>query len=129
VLVPLPFKRRMAGRVFQTRTGTPICKRNARRRLNELLRDLKLPKAGLHAFRHGRVSVLQAMGVPGDLVKEWVGHSNLQTTSRYTHFQDDFRRQIASQVALFPQSFMAGKLPDGPNGPNFVENSALAVAV
>jgi integrase len=120
---------RKAGRVFQTRTGTPICKRNARRRLNELLKDLKLPKAGLHAFRHGRVSVLQAMGVPGDLVKEWVGHSNLQTTSRYTHFQDDFRRQIASQVALFPQPFVAAKLPVGPNGPNFVENTALAVAV
>jgi hypothetical protein len=69
------------------------------------------------------------MGVPGDLVKEWVGHSNLQTTSRYTHFQDDFRRQIASQVALFPQPFVAAKLPVGPNGPNFVENTALAVAV
>ncbi len=55
---------RRAGRVFQTRNGTPLCKRNSRRRLNELLRDLKLPKAGLHAFRHSRVSVLQAMGVP-----------------------------------------------------------------
>ena len=117
---------RRAGRVFETRNGTPLCKRNTRRRLNELLRDLKLPKAGLHAFRHGRVSVLQAMGVPGDLVKEWVGHSNLQTTSRYTHFQDDFRKQIASQVAVFPLTFCAEKLKDGPNGPNFVENSAIA---
>lgn len=117
---------RKTGRVFQTRNGTPLCKRNTRRRLNELLRDLTLPKAGLHAFRHGRVSVLQAMGVPGDLVKEWVGHSNLQTTSRYTHFRDDFRRQIASQVALYPQGFLAEKLPDGPNGPNFVKNSASA---
>jgi integrase len=69
---------RTTGRVFQTRNGTPFCKRNVRRRLNELLKKLELPKAGLHAFRHGRVSVLQAMGVPGDLVKEWVGHSNLQ---------------------------------------------------
>lgn len=46
-----------------------------------------------------------------------------------THFQDDFRRQIASQVALFPQPFTARKLPDGPNGPNFVENTTLAVAI
>jgi len=113
---------RKTGGVIRTRNATPLCKRNTRRRLNELLRDLKLPKAGLHAFRHGRVSVLQSMGVPGDLVKEWVGHSNLQTTSRYTHFQDDYRRQIASQVALFPQQILAEKLPDGPNGPNFVEN-------
>lgn len=115
---------RKTGRVFQTRTGTPFCKRNVRRRLNELLKELKLPKAGLHAFRHGRVSVLQAMGVPGDLVKEWVGHSNLHTTSRYTHFQDDFRKQIASQVALFSEAFVAEKLNDGPNGPNFPQFSA-----
>jgi integrase len=117
---------RTIGRVFQTRNGTPFCKRNVRRRLNELLKKLKLPKAGLHAFRHGRVSVLQAMGVPGDLVKEWVGHSNLQMTSRYTHFQDDFRRQIASQVALFPQPNTTEKLDDGPNGPSFPQFSASA---
>jgi hypothetical protein len=53
---------------------------------HELQRDLKLPKARLHAFQHGRVSVLQAMGVPGDSVMEWVGH---------------FRKHIASQVALY----------------------------
>jgi integrase len=117
---------RRAGRVFQTRNGTPLCKRNSRRRLNELLRDLKLPKAGLHAFRHGRVSVLQAMGVPGDLVKEWVGHSNLKTTSRYTHFQDDYRRQIASQVALYSRPICTEKLKDGPLGPPFVENVTSA---
>jgi integrase len=117
---------RTAGRVFQTRNGTPFCKRNVRRRLNELLRQLKLPKAGLHAFRHGRVSVLQSMGVPGDLVKEWVGHSSLQTTSRYTHFQDDFRQHVASQVALFPQPILAGKLPDGPNSPTFPQIASCA---
>lgn len=50
--------------------------------LNAILKRINLPKAGLHAFRRGRVSVLQTMGVPGDVVKEWVGHSNLQTTSR-----------------------------------------------
>lgn len=115
--------RRGAGRVFETRTGTPICKRNARRMLNIVLKKLNLPKAGLHAFRHGRVSVLQTMGVPGDLVKEWVGHSNLQTTSRYTHFQDDYRQQIASLVALFAQPGMEGKLPVSPNGPTFSQNS------
>jgi integrase len=74
--------------------------------LNIVLKKLDLPKAGLHAFRHGRVSLLQTMGVPGDLVKEWVGHSNLNTTSRYTHFQDNYRQQIASQVALFAQPGM-----------------------
>jgi hypothetical protein len=57
----------------QTRTGTPFSKSNVRRKLNQLLASLKLKPAGLHAFRHGRVSMLQANGVSGDLVKLWVG--------------------------------------------------------
>jgi integrase len=120
---------RKGGRVFQTRMGTPYCKSNVRRKLDEILKKLKLAPAGLHAFRHGPVSVLQANGVPGDLVKEWVGHSNLRTTSRYTHFRDDFRQQVASEVALFAQASVAEKLPDGPNGPNskkFSDTSKIA---
>jgi integrase len=116
-------------RVFQTRTGTPFCKGNVRRKLNQILKKLNLAPAGLHAFRHGRVSVLQANGVPGDLVKEWVGHSNLRTTSRYTHFRDDFRKQVATDVGLFSQASMAEKLPVSPNGPNLAQFAVQAGAV
>lgn len=117
---------RTGGRVFQTHRGTPFCKSNVRRKLGQILRSLRLAPAGLHAFRHGRVSILQESGVPGDLVKEWVGHSNLKTTSRYTHFRDEFRQRIAFDVALFPQPEVAEKLPVAPNHPNF---SPFAVAV
>jgi integrase len=115
-------------RVFQTRNGTPFCKGNVRRKLNQILKQLNLAPAGLHAFRHGRVSVLQENGVPGDLVKEWVGHSNLRTTSRYTHFRDDFRKQVAADVGLFAQGKMAEDLQFGPNGPNFASVAAQAGA-
>lgn len=37
---------------------------------------------------------------PGDLIKAWVGHSSLRTTSRYTHFGPNFRQQTASEVGL-----------------------------
>jgi integrase len=110
---------RKGGRVFQTSRGTPFCRSNVRRKLNEILVKLNLPAAGLHAFRHGRVSDLQENGVPGDLIKEWVGHSNLRTTSRYTHFRDDFRQRVACKVALFSQANVAEKLPVAPNAPNF----------
>lgn len=37
-----------------------------------------------------------------DLVTEWIGHSNLRTTSRYTYFRDEFRQRTANHVgALF----------------------------
>lgn len=119
---------RKGGRVFETRAGTPFCKSNVRRKLNQILKKLNLAPAGLHAFRHGRVSMLQANGVPGDLVKEWVGHSNLRTTSRYTHFRDEFRMQVASDVGLFSQANVADKLPVGPNGPNFASVAPQSVA-
>jgi integrase len=109
---------RATGRVFRTRTGTPLSKGNVRRKLIQILKSLNLKPAGLHAFRHGRVSMLQANGVPGDLVKEWVGHSNLRTTSRYTHFRDEFRAQVASESGLFAQTNAAELLPVSPNSPN-----------
>lgn len=121
---------RKGGRVFQTRNGTPIDKAHARRMLNSILAKLNLAPAGLHAFRHGRVSVLQVNGVPGDLVKEWVGHSNLRTTSGYTHFQDDFRKRVACGVALFPgkDPSVATNLQFSPNSPNSQQNAAQASA-
>lgn len=70
--------------------------------------------------------MLQENGVPGDLVKEWVGHSNLRTTSRYTHFRDDFRQQVACDVALFAPQKLAAELPVSPNSPNFGKNSVVS---
>ena len=116
---------RKSGRVFATRSGTPFCKSNVRRKLNQILSKLNLPPAGLHAFRHGRVSMLRASGTPDELVKDWVGHSSLNSrrdgdvTSRYTHFEDEFRQLMAAKTGLFAQQNLAENLPFSPNGPNF----------
>jgi site-specific recombinase XerD len=53
----------------------------------------------MHAFRHGRVSHLQANGAPADFTKSQVGHSSLRTTSGYTHFTDSFKREIVERLA------------------------------
>lgn len=91
---------RTAGYVFETRNGRPLNKEASRYTLQSILKRLGLPKGGLHAFRHGRVSVLQMNGVPGDLIREWVGHSNLKITSRYTHFDEKFRQEVARKNGL-----------------------------
>jgi site-specific recombinase XerD len=46
-----------------------------------------------------RVSRLQSNGVPSDFTKSQVGHSSLQTTSRYTHFTEQFQREIVERLA------------------------------
>jgi integrase len=108
---------RKSGRVFQTNNGTPFSKDNVRRKLVSILDKLGLKRGGLHAFRHGRVSVLQEKGVPGDLVKEWIGHSSLRTTSRYTHIRPEFRERMAAEVGLFKPML-------DPNGPKSDDKQA-----
>jgi len=91
---------RTSGRLFQTRNGTPLND-------HDLLKDvlypicdrLKIPRGGMHAFRHGRVSHMQQNQVPPDFTKDQVGHSSLRTTSAYTHFSDSFKREIVEQLA------------------------------
>ena len=103
--------KRINGRLFRTGNGTPLGRRNVNRSLYGTLKQLGIPKAGPHAFRHGRVSVLAANGVPQKLQEEWVGHSSYRITERYTHFDDSYRQKMVSESALFSA--------DGPNGPNF----------
>ena len=105
--------RKQAGRVFEARNGSPISGNNVLKRvLHPLLKRLEIPKAGLHAFRHSRVTMLRKNGTPEDLQKQWIGHSSLRTTDRYSHTNQEleYRRSAASKAGL---SFTVG-----PNGPN-----------
>ncbi len=103
---------KQAGRVFEARNGSPISGNNVLKRvLHPLLKRLGIPRAGLHAFRHSRVTMLRANGTPEDLQKQWIGHSSLRTTDRYSHTNQEleYRRLAASKAGL---SFTVG-----PNGP------------
>jgi integrase len=91
---------RTSGRVFQTRNGTPLNDREVLINILYPICDrLKIPRGGMHAFRHGRVSHMQQNQVPPDFTKTQVGHSSLRTTSGYTHFSDTYKREIVEQLA------------------------------
>jgi integrase len=102
------------GLVFKSKTGSPISGNNILKRvLHPLLAELEIPKAGLHAFRHSRVTILRKENTPAHLQTQWVGHSSLQTTNGYDHTAQEveYRREMASKVGL-------GFAVVGPNGPN-----------
>jgi integrase len=91
---------RQTGRVFQTKNGTPLVVNNVNRHvLKPICKALNIPIGTTHAFRHGRISVLQQNNVPGDLIKKWVGHTSLKTTPRYTHFPAEYRQKVVSELA------------------------------
>lgn len=89
---------RSQGRIFQTRNGTPLSCELMRLVLHPLCDQVGIPRGGLHSFRHGRVSHLQANNVPPDFTKSQIGHSSLKTTSGYTHFSDAYQREIADRL-------------------------------
>ncbi len=92
--------RRNSGRVFQSKVGTPLANRDiCRRVLSPICKQLAIRPGGMHAFRHGRVSQLQANGVPPDFTRSQVGHSSLRTTSGYTHFTEAFKRETVERLA------------------------------
>jgi len=90
---------RRTGRVFQTKNGTPLENHNiVRQVLKPICKRLGIASGGMHAFRHGRVSHLQASNVPSDFTKNQVGHSSLRTTSGYTHFTEQFFRDTVERL-------------------------------
>lgn len=103
-------------RVFESCNGTPISSNNIRKRvLQPLLAKLGIENAGLHAFRHARVTILRKRGMPADLQLQWIGHSSLKTTDRYSHTDQEleYRRQMAARAGL---GFVLG-----PNNANWTQ--------
>jgi integrase len=93
---------RTTGRVFQTKNRTPLENHNIVRQVLKLIcKRLGIEAGGMHAWRHGRVSHLQANNVPGDFTKNQVGHSSLRTTSGYTHFTEAFFRDTVERLSGF----------------------------
>lgn len=96
---------RQSGRLFQSRVGTPLENRDiCRRVLTPLCKKLGIKPGGMHAFRHGRVSHMQASMMPGDFVKDQIGHSDLRITSNYTHFEHRQKREMVEKLLSCTQS-------------------------
>ena len=58
------------GYLFTTRAGRPLDQRDTLKALHGAGK-----RGGFHAFRRFRFSVLRKAGVPDNLIKQWLGHS------------------------------------------------------
>ena len=54
-------------------------------RHKELLEKHNLPHIRFHDLRHSCASLLLSKGIPIEKIKEWLGHSDINTTMRYAH--------------------------------------------
>jgi integrase len=84
---------RRSGYVSQTRDGRPLRESNVIRVLHKVLKQLKIPRAGLHAFRHGRCSFLVRSDVSRAVIREWLGHGSDAMVDRYCHHLGKYGRR------------------------------------
>lgn len=81
------------GLVFPSRRGTPLEPDNLRRSWGRIRTAAGVEDVRFHDMRHTCVSLLLAMGVPPHVVREIVGHSDIETTMTiYAHTALDDKR-------------------------------------
>jgi integrase len=118
---------RTDGYLFQTNTGNPWDSSNVlERKLNKLLDRLSIPKVdqmllakivgkgrtidqatlsekraasvGLHSFRHTNATAMDSLGIPYQVRKRRLGHSNGSVTENYTHTFTKDEREAAEKL-------------------------------
>jgi len=78
-------RERPSGLVFHSRSGSPLLETNVLHDgLHPALKALSLPKAGMHAFRHGCNRRWELAGINPAVLRQQMGHSSATMTARYT---------------------------------------------
>jgi len=90
-----------AGFLFVSRNNRPPSSNNVvEHRLWPILDKLKIPRCGLHAFRHTHSSLLVESGAPVSVAQAQLGHTDPSITlGIYSHVIGDAQRRAVEKVA------------------------------
>ena len=85
------------GHLFTTRAGRLLDSRNVLDVLQQAGRQ-----GGYHAFRRFRFAVLRKAGVPDDLIKLWLGHSQnlIDLYAAQLRYDETYRREWCEKAGL-----------------------------
>lgn len=84
--------------VFTSDLGAPIDAGVDSRRWRALLEQAGLPPIRLHDARHTAATMLMVSGVPVRATMEWLGHSQVSQTMRYSHVIPDVAKDTAARL-------------------------------
>nr|WP_030917698.1 tyrosine-type recombinase/integrase [Streptosporangium amethystogenes] len=87
------------GLVFPSRRGTPMGPDNLRRSWGAIRKAAGLGDMRFHDLRHTCVTLLLNLGVPPQVVRDIVGHSDIEVTMTiYTHVSLDDKRNALGKL-------------------------------
>ena len=94
------WKPNLEGFLFLNRNGRPYAANKVvEYGLWPVLDKLKLPRGGMHAFRHAHASLLMNVGAPATVTKEQMRHSDARITlGVYGHVIGDAQREAVDKV-------------------------------
>jgi integrase len=88
--------------LFATSRGNPYSRNKVvQTRLWPILDELKIPRCGMHAFRHMFATTALELGASPKTVQEQLRHSDVSITmSKYVHSIEEAQRKSAENVAM-----------------------------
>ena len=92
-----------SGYILTRGNGKPLRPDCLTRSFQRRLKKMGLPKMRFHDLRHSTASILFDSGMPLEEVKNWLRHSDIETTSNiYLHYGKARRKLVSDTVgALF----------------------------
>jgi integrase len=90
--------------VFPSRIGTPMEPNNLRRSWSRIRAAAGLEGVRLHDTRHTCVSLLLALGVPPNIVREIVGHNDIEVTMTISRWWDLNLRPLRPELSADSRS-------------------------
>jgi integrase len=111
------YKEGMNGYLFTTRAGRVLDPRNSLKALHEAGK-----RGSFHAFRRFRFSVLRSAGVPENLIKQWLGHSQnlMDLYALQLRYDMAYRREWCEKAGLGFESGELGYKLEVPIRPSLV---------
>lgn len=84
--------------IFTNEFGAPIDAGVDSRRWGRLLKESGLQHIRLHDARHTAATMLMMSGVPVRATMEWLGHSQVSQTMRYSHVMPEVAKDTATRL-------------------------------
>ncbi len=89
--------------VFCDAFGQPLHGSTITRRLKRVLKAAGLPDKTFHQLRHSHATALLSLGVPLEVIRKRLGHSDRRTTDIYAHVVPELEREASAAIGALLQ--------------------------